>query len=200
MTGPGHELAAAGWGHLRASNADREQVIGTLKAAFVQGRLDRDEFGLRVGQALGSRTYAELAVLTADLPAGMTGARPPGPARVSVNKKVAAALACATAGLVGMWHVAQMIPDGSPLVLLPVVTATLLLMAAVLGGWLGLLAAWLHDRASRRSPRRLPPSAGGQASRRLPPADPGRQLPPGNHGHRHTAEAAPIGRPRLQPS
>jgi len=38
VTGPGDGLEAAGRGHLRASYADREQVVGTLKAAFVQGR------------------------------------------------------------------------------------------------------------------------------------------------------------------
>ena len=40
MAGPGDEIAAGagGRGHLRASHADREQVIGVLKAAFVQGR------------------------------------------------------------------------------------------------------------------------------------------------------------------
>jgi len=46
-----------------------------LKAAFVQGRLSKDEFDLRVGQALASRTFADLAVLTADLPAGLVTAR-----------------------------------------------------------------------------------------------------------------------------
>jgi hypothetical protein len=40
-----------------------------LKAAFVQGRLDKDELDARVGQALASQTYAELAALTADIPA-----------------------------------------------------------------------------------------------------------------------------------
>ena len=47
MAGPGDEMAAAagpGRGDLRASHADREQVIGTLKAAFVQGMLAKDEF------------------------------------------------------------------------------------------------------------------------------------------------------------
>ncbi len=45
MAGPRDEMAAAtgGRGHLRASHADREQAIGTLKAAFVQGRLAKDE-------------------------------------------------------------------------------------------------------------------------------------------------------------
>jgi hypothetical protein len=57
-------------------HADREHVIGTLQAAFVQGRLGRDEFDLRVGQALASRTYADLAALTADLPAGLVAAEP----------------------------------------------------------------------------------------------------------------------------
>jgi hypothetical protein len=64
-------------GRLRASHADREQAIDVLKAAFVQGRLTRDEFGLRVGQVFASRTYAELGALTADIPDEVTAARPP---------------------------------------------------------------------------------------------------------------------------
>jgi DNA-binding beta-propeller fold protein YncE len=74
-TGPGDEKAAGrpGRGHLRASDADRERVIAAVKAAFIQGRLTKDEFDSRVGRALGSRTCAELARLTADLPAGLTG-------------------------------------------------------------------------------------------------------------------------------
>jgi Domain of unknown function (DUF1707) len=57
-----------GRGRVRASDADRELVIDTLKSAFVQGRLTKDEFCLRVGHALASRTYADLAVVTADIP------------------------------------------------------------------------------------------------------------------------------------
>jgi hypothetical protein len=54
MTGPGDEVAAGAGGHgrLRAAHADREQVIGTLKAAFVQGMLAKDEFDARVGQGV----------------------------------------------------------------------------------------------------------------------------------------------------
>lgn len=75
MVRPGDESPwAGGRGHLRAASADREQVIGTLKAAFVQGMLTKDEFDLRVSQALVPRTYAELASLTADLPADLAGA------------------------------------------------------------------------------------------------------------------------------
>jgi hypothetical protein len=43
-------------------------VIAVLKTAFVQDRLTKDEFDHRVGQVLASRTYVELATLTADLP------------------------------------------------------------------------------------------------------------------------------------
>jgi hypothetical protein len=76
---PGDHIAAGAAGHgvPVARQADCEQVIELLKIAFVQGRLTKDEFGARVGQALASQTYAELAAVTADLPAGLTDARPP---------------------------------------------------------------------------------------------------------------------------
>jgi len=66
---------------MRASHADREQVIDMLKAAFVQGRLAKDEFDLRVGRVLASRTYADLGAVTADIPAGPVRAHSPNPAR-----------------------------------------------------------------------------------------------------------------------
>ena len=100
MAAPGDEIAAGAGGHgrLRASHADREQVIGTLKAAFVQGMLAKDEFDARVSQAFASRTYAELAALTADIPAGLIAAQSPttasAPSRKPVNKKVVAWAAC----------------------------------------------------------------------------------------------------------
>ena len=75
--GPGGERAAVTrYGHLRASHADREHVISMLKAAFVERRLTRDELDTRVGQTLASRTYADLAALTADMPAWRTAAQP----------------------------------------------------------------------------------------------------------------------------
>jgi hypothetical protein len=199
MAGPGDEIAAGAEGHgrLRASHADREQVIGTLKAAFVQGMLAKDEFDLRLGQTLASRTYGDLAALTADLPAGLTDSRPPEPARETVSKKAVAAVACATAALIGMWHVNP--PDGSPFAV-PVVVVIVVLLFAVPTGWLLLFHDWLDKRAGRRSAQGLPPGAGGEPSRRLPSADSGRQLPPADHGRQHTAEAAPIVRPRLLPS
>ena len=92
---------------LRASRADRERVIDLLKAAFVQGRLDRDEFDARVGQVLASRTYAELAAVTADLPVELIGTLPPRPTartrrRIPMNTAVtggAVVMAVANGGM-----------------------------------------------------------------------------------------------------
>jgi len=89
--------AGLGRGHLRACHADREQVIGVLKAAFVQGRLGKDELTARVGQALAARTCADLAELTADLPAGLVAAEPsyqPARARAPLPVRAAAWLMC----------------------------------------------------------------------------------------------------------
>jgi uncharacterized protein len=89
-----------GRGHLRASDADREQVIDTLKTAFVRGWLTRDQLGARAGQALASRTYAELAAVTDGIPAQPAGVvrspvLPAGRTRKPVRKKAAAWAACA---------------------------------------------------------------------------------------------------------
>lgn len=77
-TRPGDGLPAgpAGRGRFRASDADRDRVIDVLKAAFVQGRLTKDEFDARVGATLASRTYADLAAHTADIPAALLGDQP----------------------------------------------------------------------------------------------------------------------------
>ena len=69
------------------SHAEREQLVGTLKDAFVRIMLAKDEFDLRVGHAFASRTYVELAAVTADLPAGLAAARPPGPARAQAGSR-----------------------------------------------------------------------------------------------------------------
>jgi Domain of unknown function (DUF1707) len=77
-TEPGAQAARTG---LLTSRADRERVIELLKAAFVQGRLAKDEFDARVGHALMSRTYADLAAAGAGIPAGPAGI-PAGPAGI----------------------------------------------------------------------------------------------------------------------
>ena len=52
---------------MRASDADRDRVIDILRAATADGRLTADEFNERMEAALASRTFRELAPLTADL-------------------------------------------------------------------------------------------------------------------------------------
>jgi hypothetical protein len=54
---------------LRASHADRDRVVEELRIAAGDGRLTADELDERLEAALTARTYRELAVLTADLPA-----------------------------------------------------------------------------------------------------------------------------------
>jgi hypothetical protein len=149
MAGPGNEIAAGGqdYGRLRTSRADREQVIDVLKAAFTQGRLDQDELDERVSRALASRTYADLAVLTADIPIEPAVARLPETTRVSAAKAVTA-MTGATAALVGICAVAANTPDGSPFVL-PVVVIFFVLFMIVPTGWLVLLHYWMERRAAR---------------------------------------------------
>ncbi|MGC9442466.1 DUF1707 SHOCT-like domain-containing protein [Streptomyces sp. WG5] len=53
---------------LRASHDDREAVVEQLRDAAAEGRIDFEELDARLEQALSSKTHAELAVLTADLP------------------------------------------------------------------------------------------------------------------------------------
>jgi len=118
MAGPRDETAA-GRGHLRASHADRDRMAGVLKTAFVQGMLDQGEFTLRVGQALAARTYADLAALTADLPAGLRPAPPPWPwpARTRIQPsglRPGRWIAVATVLYAAVWaYVLLLAPDSS---------------------------------------------------------------------------------------
>ena len=113
--------AAAG---LRASRADRERVIDLLKAAFVQGRLDRDEFDARIGQAVASRTYGELAAVTAGIPAELTAAlprRPPVRARRRIPCNTAITGGACMAGVVNAGMVAVLLSQSPVAVVLFVV-------------------------------------------------------------------------------
>ena len=55
---------------LRASDAERDQVVAKLRDEFVAGRLSHDTFLHRVNVVFESRRQAELPPLVADLPAG----------------------------------------------------------------------------------------------------------------------------------
>jgi hypothetical protein len=54
---------------LRASDADREQIVDRLRNAAAEGRIAAHELEHRVGTALSARTYRELDATVADLPA-----------------------------------------------------------------------------------------------------------------------------------
>ena len=92
---------AVGGSHMRASDADRERVIDALKTAFVQGRLNQSELTERTGHALQSRTYGELVVATAGIPARRTPTpprpRPAAPARTNQTSGKAIAWAVSLA-------------------------------------------------------------------------------------------------------
>ncbi len=155
MAGPGDEIAAAegrGRGELRASHADREQVIGTLKAAFVQGMLAKDEFDQRVGQAFASRTYAELAALTADIPADAdtspaTAGSPSTPARTIAKAARRSGICLLVAVALAE---AAFLADN----LLLLVAATFALMAASGFFGYGILDAWQERRSRGQLPQR----------------------------------------------
>jgi DUF1707 SHOCT-like domain len=142
--GPGSETTVASRGHLRASHADREQVIDTLKAAFVQGRLTKDEFDERIGQALASRTYVELDAITADIPAGLAAVQPLcTPVRALSRAELAAAWA--TYGIVLTVILTIAVVPGQTTIGVIAITAAVIysafwllggvLMVASRGGW-----------------------------------------------------------------
>jgi hypothetical protein len=75
--------------------------------------LAKDEFDLRVGQTLASRTCAELTALTADLLAGLTTAqlRPPAREKGEVRiPRLGRVLTVATVVYAGVWPVAFALP------------------------------------------------------------------------------------------
>ena len=177
MAGPGNEMAAAEGqehGEFRASQADREQVIEVLKAAFVHGRLLKDEFDLRVGQAFTARTHTELAAVTAGLPAepttagpvraGPLTAGPPAPARAESEPPVVRPgplIAVATAVCAGVWMFGFLVPwprdsGGDPphVVALLVFSTTLIyLFVLAMTLWLGgavMVESWLKRRTQSR--------------------------------------------------
>ena len=179
-------------GQLRTSRADREQAIGLLKAAFVLGRLTKDEFDLRVGQVLTSRTYGDLGALTADIPGWVTSSRPSDedvrePGRM-LSFKTAARVGAVGAGP-AMASAAVVIVQSSGL---PAVAGVLLvavtgLSVTVLLAVLMMLLSWVVRRSQRRPAQGPPSGPAGLASER--PA-PNRRLPSARRDPWRIAEAA----------
>ena len=122
-------------GRLRASDADREQVVQQLHTAATEGRLSSDELDERVHDALTALTYADLDAVLDDLPRPGNGtSRGPAPARRGDRRP-------AQRRTVGGWAVDAV--RANPLlrfVMIPVVaTAGAMLLAAAIT-WLTLMA------------------------------------------------------------
>jgi hypothetical protein len=180
-TGP-HDSAASR-DRLRAGHADREQVIEALKTAFVDGRLTKNELAARTGRALTARTYADLAALTADIPAEPAPARPaavvpvpaepaavvPGPARPPVQPvrrplaKAAAisgtCLAIAAAAIEIGAHIDPNVPGPNPHHAWVAACFSLALGAVIIAAFTVFLGVAVAIE-QRRSRRRLPPRSG----------------------------------------
>jgi Domain of unknown function (DUF1707) len=163
-TGP-QDPAAAGRDRLRAGQADREQVIGTLKTAFVHGQLTKDELDTRAGQALTARTYADLAALTADIPPGPPAAGPacpPAPARRRPLARAAAGSgSCLIIAAAAIWAHHLLDPGAGPT---PYDWAAKLLFLAFLAAVVAAPAILAYGVAAswelRRSRSQLPPGPG----------------------------------------
>jgi uncharacterized membrane protein len=86
-----------------AGTADRERAIDVLRAGFAEGRITKVEHAERVARAYAARTYADLAELVADLPAGPSPVvthhlvAPYPPAAQTVNSLAVASLICGLA-------------------------------------------------------------------------------------------------------
>jgi len=76
QAGQARAAAGDGRGALRVSHEDRNQVAEALRVAAGDGRLTADELDERLERALTARTYDDLAVLVADLPATGTALAP----------------------------------------------------------------------------------------------------------------------------
>jgi len=161
MAGPGDEIAAptAGRGQFRASRADREQAIEALKTAFIEDRLTKDEFDLRVGQALASRTYADLAAVTSDLQAspaaaGPAAAGPPSTSARTLAKAARRSGICILAAfaMVGVVALTANTEDWAVFLAFFSVVAAVIAASGFLG--YGMVDAWQEHRSRRQVPPR----------------------------------------------
>jgi len=185
MTGP-DEGGLAGRGHLRAAQADREQAITVLKAAYAQGRLTKDELEARAGQAFASRTYAELAALTADIPAPApvtASAGSPGRTLARATKRAGFCLLAAVALMEAAFLTGNFL-------LIVVATFAGLGAAGFLG--YGIIDAWQEwrNREQLTSGPGPGPGLGGPGSAGGPPVR--GPVPPGSRGDLNRAEARSI--------
>ena len=183
MTEPGNEMTA-GAGDDTQLVIYREQANRTLRAALAQGRLTEDEYDERTGQASASRSRAELAALTADLPVGQMDAlaRAPAARHVWIGVSMSIISAGVVAGVL-LGH-----PDIGLAILAFLIAAVTVLVAPIVT-----VGVMIDVRRQKRDGGQLPwptPGASGTPSQRpasAAPAEP--PPPPTDGGQQHTAEA-----------
>ena len=182
-SGPG----AGRWNDSRATLSTSPALVGRRKLMVGPG-----------DEVLASRTYADLAALTADLPAELSRVQPPEPARGSNDRRAVRAFAGAIVVMPGVTVGVSFMEAHNGPVILCLLGA--LLFSCVVGvpaaGLVMVLHSWLEKRSSRQISQAPPPSAGSEASGRLASADQYGQLPPITHDPRHTSEASWSPRPR----
>jgi hypothetical protein len=153
-------------------------VVDLLQAAFVQGRLTQGELDGRIGEALAARTYAELAALTADLPAeperAPTAAPVPAAARAGTHNRSATRAVKSGAGAIAAVIV---VLSGTVLVLgQPAAAVLLAVFMTVLAGIAtalvsALITVSLKVESRRQARRQLPPgTASGAGGQTAPPS------------------------------
>jgi len=92
---------------MRASDADRQEVIERLRTALDEGRLKMEEYLQRMGLASEAVTYGDLAPLCADLPETGSVARrgpeaPPAAPRAAYPRAAPQAAAVSRRGFAGL--------------------------------------------------------------------------------------------------
>ncbi len=168
------------------SHVSREQVLDALKAAFVHGRLAKDEFDLRVGQVLAA--YAELDAVTADIPTTLKTAQPPETIRKAHNKKlIQRGTAAGTGVSVALTATIAVAARGNPVISLVVVGLVGVFVAVLLAGLLTLVSRVVEMVSSRQPSPGPPPGLSGTAAQRPASAGSSSQI---NPDPPHTAEAA----------
>jgi hypothetical protein len=146
-------------GTLRASDADRDQIVDRLHKASTEGRIGSDELEQRVSQALKARTYNDLEATVADLP----GPRPRG--RQVQRQRTA-----------GQWALSTVRANPALILfVIPVVAITAAMVVAVTVVWAVLMAVVMILGGRRHGPP-APPWAymGRRAMRTYARRGPGR--------------------------
>ncbi len=151
-------------GNLRASDEDRDQVIGRLHTAATEGRLVAEELEHRVSAALKARTYDELDSTVADLPS-------PRPARsrsrgAEPARRSAARWALSTVGhnpMLLLFAIPVVAVTAAMLVAVTVMWAVLMVVVMVLGGRSRVgPPPWIYAR--RHAVRQVRRRAGGYSA------------------------------------